>query len=250
MDYLAGKFIWFEHISGDIEKARAFYGELLGWKSDEVPMGEGTYNMIMNGDKGIGGFRSAESGMPSHWMSYVSVTDVDASAAAAARAGATVLQPPTDFAPVGRGATLRDPQGGVFSIWKTTQGDRPDVSPVPVGEWYWNELTTSDATAACAFYKGLLGYEIGEMPMQEGGTYYVLKTGDIPRAGLMKAPCADAPVGWTPYIRVADCDAIHEKALTLGAKSFVAPTDIPDVGRFAILQDSTGAIIGVIRGNQ
>jgi hypothetical protein len=249
MDYLPGKFIWFEHVSSDVDKARAFYGELLGWNSDAVPMGEGSYQMIMNGEDGIGGFRSIDAGQPAHWMSYVSVTDVDATAQAAAAAGAKILLPPTDFPPVGRGATLQDPQGGIFSIWKLNEGDRPD-RPTPIGDWYWNELVTSDAQAALAFYTNLLGYLVDPMPMAGGGTYYVLKTGDTPRGGLMQRSAPNAPTGWLPYLRVADCDASYAEALKLGANSCVEPTDIPNVGRFAVLQDPTGAAVAIIRGEQ
>lgn len=52
MACLHGKFVWFEHFSNDIPKARAFYGELFGWKSDPVPMGEQSYHMIQNGQDG------------------------------------------------------------------------------------------------------------------------------------------------------------------------------------------------------
>lgn len=247
VSYLPGKFIWFEHISNDSEKAVAFYSELLGWQAQQMPLEQGSYTMIMNGEAGIGGFRNDATG-PAYWMSYVSVTDVDASAQAAAQAGATVLQPPTDFPPVGRGATLQDPQGAVFSLWRSNQGDAPDTPSVPIGGWYWNELVTSDPPAACAFYKGLLGYQIEEQPMGDF-TYYLLKTGEIPRAGLFQVPQPGAPVGWEPYLRVADCDASFKLAMELGASVCVEPKDIPGVGRFAILQDPTGAIVGIIHGN-
>lgn len=247
MAYLPGKFIWFEHISSDLQKAQAFYGELLGWTCSSLPLGDEIYHMISNDEEGIGGYRSAEPGQPAQWMSFASVTDVDASAAAAAKAGATILMPPTDFPPVGRGATLRDPQGGMFSIWKLNDGDRPDVPSVPAGHWCWNELATSDPQGAIAFYQGLFGYEIDEMPMAHGGTYYVLKTGDIPRAGLMQNPTPGAPTMWLPYIHVADCDASHQRALKLGASSCVPPTDIPNVGRFTVLQDPLGAVVGLLR---
>ena len=45
MSYLPGKFVWFEHVSNDSAKARAFYGELCGWTSETMPMGEQTYQI-------------------------------------------------------------------------------------------------------------------------------------------------------------------------------------------------------------
>lgn len=136
MAYLHGKFVWFEHMSADGVAASRFYTSLFGWSIQNVDMGAQPYTMINNGADGIGGMRTASPGGRSAWMSYMSVADVDAGARAAQTAGAQVLMPPTDFAPVGRGASLQDPTGGAFSIWKSAEGDAPDRDPVPIGAWY------------------------------------------------------------------------------------------------------------------
>jgi predicted enzyme related to lactoylglutathione lyase len=59
MAYLHGKFVWFEHVSNDVQKSRIFYSELFGWRSDPVPMGDQQYHMIQNAGKG-----SAASAQP------------------------------------------------------------------------------------------------------------------------------------------------------------------------------------------
>ena len=248
MSYLHGKFVWFEHVSKDMPKARTFYAELFGWNSDGVPMGGQQYYMIKNGTAGIGGFRTATPGLQPHWMSYLSVADVDASVAAAQKAGAKILMPPTDFPPVGRGATLADPQGAAFSIWKGADGDREDLDPIPDGDWYWNELMTKDEGAALKFYEGVFGFAHDAMPMGPQFTYYVLKNGGVPRGGLMKAPDPQVPPMWLPYVRVADCDASVARAKRLGANVMKEPTDIPEVGRFAVFVDPTGAALAIIKG--
>lgn len=249
MSYTYGKFVWFEHVSNNVEACKKFYTELLGWNFASFPMGDQTYYMIQNGGEGIGGYRTAPPGVPSHWMSYVSVPDVDASAAAAQKAGAKVLLAPMDFGPVGRGAALTDPQGAAFSIWHNADSDRADVKAIAIGDWYWNELMTSDANAALKFYEGAFGFGHDSMDMGPMGTYYILNKDGVGRAGLMKAPDPKAPTSWTPYIRVADCDASANTAKHLGAQICVPPTDIPNVGRFAILADPTGAMVGIIRGD-
>src|SRR5882762_5526283 len=124
---LPGKFVWFEHVSNDVAKARAFYGKLFGWHIESMPMGDQTYYMIQNGDTGIGGFRTAEPGMPSHWVSYVSVDNVDRSFKSAVANGAKSVLPPTDFGPVGRGAGVADPTGANFCLWTSAESDAPDV---------------------------------------------------------------------------------------------------------------------------
>src|SRR2546423_6216919 len=131
MSYLPGKFIWFEHASADIAKARAFYERLFDWHVEAMPMGGDTYHMLMNGADGIGGLAQAAPGAPSAWQSYISVTDVDTTYRAALAAGATSVLPPTDFPPVGRGATIADPTGATVSLWKSAQGDRADPADKP-----------------------------------------------------------------------------------------------------------------------
>src|SRR5256885_11166083 len=78
---LPGKFVWFELVSRDARKAQAFYGEVFGWKVEPFPMGNGAYEMIYAGDTMIGGYaQPAGERQPSHWISYVSVEDVDTAA--------------------------------------------------------------------------------------------------------------------------------------------------------------------------
>jgi hypothetical protein len=248
MVYLHGKFVWFEHVSNDVQKSCTFYAELLGWKSDPVPVGDQQYHMIQNAGQGIGGFRTAMPGMPNHWMSYLSVADVDGTTRSAQAAGAKMLMPPTDFGPVGRGATIADPTGAALSLWKGAQGDPPDAQTVPPGAWYWTECWTPDAKAALAFYEKVFGYTHSAMDMKSKGTYYVLNKDGIGRAGLMQSTQPNAPPAWLPYVSVADCDATARRATALAAKILVPPMDIPDVGRFTVFMDPAGAVLGAIRG--
>lgn len=250
MPSLPGKFIWYEHFSPDVEKARAFYEPLLGWQVEPMPMGPRTYHMLLNGSGGIGGFRQSRDGEPSQWVSYLSVSDVDASFKAAVQAGAQAVEEPADFPPVGRGATLRDPTGALFSIWTSFGGDRMDWQRVPFGDWYWNELWTQDANKALQFYKSVFGHGHDEMSMGDQGTYLILKTGDVARAGIFQSPDPKTPPMWMPYVHVRDVDAVVAQATQLGATVFMPATDVPEVGRMAAFFDPLGAAVAVIRGVQ
>ena len=55
------------------------------------------------------------------------------------------------------------------------------------------------------------------------------------------------PPNWLPYVMVDDANAIAEKATQLGGKLFVPPTDIPNVGRFSVIQDPQGATFAIIK---
>jgi uncharacterized protein len=251
MSHLPGKFVWFEHFSSDIPKARRFYDALFGWHTESMPLGEQRYSMILNGDgttsAGIGGYRSAPADAAPCWRGYVSVSDVDATYQLALDAGAKGLAAPADFPAVGRGATIADPTGAVLCLWKSAEGDAPDTPKTPIGGWCWNELWTTDDQKALAFYERVLGYTHDSMDMGPQGTYYMLKTGETARAGLMRSVEPKAPPMWLPYVAVAHCDATAAKAGALGGQVVTPPTDIPDIGRFAVVVDPLGAAIAVIK---
>jgi uncharacterized protein len=247
MSYLPGKFVWFEHVSNDIAKARAFYEPLFGWHTESMTMpGSDPYPVIHNSNAGIGGYARAPAGAPNGWLSYLSVADVDTSCTAALGAGAKSLMAPTNYGGAGRAATLADPTGAVFALWKGAQGDPADVEETPLGGWLWNELSTHDDKQALAFYEKVFAFSHDPMPMPNG-TYYVLKQGDKMRGGLTQAMDASTPAMWTQYVRVADCDASAAKAAQLGARIVVPPSDIPQIGRFAMLIDPLGAAIAVMK---
>jgi predicted enzyme related to lactoylglutathione lyase len=116
-----GDFSWTELMTRDIEGAKKFYGEVLGWEMEDMPMGEGQpYTVLKAGGAGVGGImpmpESVPQHVPPHWAAYVTVEDVDATAKKAEQSGATVIVPPTDIPNVGRFCTFQDPQGAVLSV--------------------------------------------------------------------------------------------------------------------------------------
>src|SRR5438093_5068642 len=119
-------------------------------------MGAFTYEMSYTGDTAdtmIGGYAPpASDRQPSHWISYVSVEDVDAAAKAASANGGKLVEAPADIPGVGRRARIADPQGAQLCVMKNADGDPPD-GHAPSGRFFWNELHTSDPTGALAFYE-------------------------------------------------------------------------------------------------
>ncbi|RDS86627.1 VOC family protein [Dyella psychrodurans] len=245
MHYAHGKFVWFEHHSNQRTEAQAFYRALFGWHFEENPMPDGSlYTMAKHGDHGIGGLRvsAQERG---HWLGYVSVPDVDAATHTAVKHGGNVLTQPMDYGPMGRASVIADPQGAVFVLWKSAGGDAPDAPMPAIGSWCWMELLTTHDKAALTFYSAVAGYAHDVKDMGPMGTYYVLKHDGVQRAGVFQP--RDIPMAiWVPYVNVPDCDAAAAKAGQLGATITLPPTDIPAVGRFALLTDPTGASLGVI----
>lgn len=114
-----GHFHWNELATRDVEKAKKFYSDTLGWTYEGMPMPEGTYWVASAGGESVAGIVDAGSdGTPEGWMSYIAVDDVDARAKKAAQAGAKILQPAFDIPGVGRIVILAEP-GGATIGWMT-----------------------------------------------------------------------------------------------------------------------------------
>jgi predicted enzyme related to lactoylglutathione lyase len=118
-----GSFYWNELMTRDVGKAKAFYGDVIGWTFEAMPMLDGgTYWIAKVGDRPVGGIfdiTAPEFGpVPESWMSYIAVDDVDARVKKAQSCGATLMKPIFDVPGVGRIAILREP-GGAGIGWMT-----------------------------------------------------------------------------------------------------------------------------------
>jgi len=106
----------------DVARSKKFYGDLIGWRADEMPMGDGsTYTVLMKSDGPAGGLMRmpVEHGsMPPQWLPYVAVDDVDAAAAKVARLGGQVVAPAFDMPTVGRICIIADPDGARLGLIK------------------------------------------------------------------------------------------------------------------------------------
>ena len=111
----------------------------------------------------------------------------------------------------------------------------------------WSELITTDVDAAKSFYGEVFNWTFEDAPM-EGMTYTLFNANGKEIGGIMPTPeqAEGMPPAWGLYITVDDVDATAEKAVGLGAKISMPPSDIPEVGRFCVLQDPQGAYISII----
>jgi predicted enzyme related to lactoylglutathione lyase len=187
------------------------------------------------------------AGVPSNWLSYISVEDADAAAARARELGGTVVAGPMDVMEHGRMAVVRDPGGATFALWQTRTNPGIGVRGEP-GSLGWNELAAPDTAQAQAFYHGLFGWDA--QTTRTGDLDYTTFNGPTGMvAGMygLTPRMEGMPPCWLPYFIVEDTDAAAEKARSLGATIHVGPQDIPGIGRFALVQDPQGAMFYVIR---
>lgn len=252
-----GHMVWYDLMSPDPKRSAQFYRDLLGWEIKDVDMGVGRpYTMIHNQGESIGGIESTDPSqqVPAHWIAYVSVSDLEGAVKKAESMGGKIPVRPKEIPNVGRFAVVVDPTGAMISPYQSANPS-PDWKPSQgPGNFCWNELLTHDTGSAGKFYAEVFGWNLnahgtGELGTGEVGTYYVFQRGESWAAGMMQMPAeAQAPSHWIPYIAVNDVDASARRAKELGAKVFVEPRDIPDVGRFSVLQDPVGATFALFKG--
>jgi predicted enzyme related to lactoylglutathione lyase len=247
-----GRFVWHDLMTSEPEASLKFYTELFGWETREIEMGGmGKYTFIKAGGRENGGMVAMDpaQGIPSHWLSYLTVDDVDDLVQRAGDLGLEVRFPPTDIPEVGRFAVVADPTGAVFAPFK---GLRP-APPVPeglppAGAFCWNELLTHDTTAAGEFYRTVCGWGAEDVDMGEMGTYTLFKREGKDAGGMMQMPPdAQAPSSWLLYVAVDDVDETAKRIGEMNGQLYVTPKEIPDVGRFAVAADPNGAVFAIYK---
>ena len=122
-------------------------------------------------------------------------------------------------------------------------GKRENYAP---GTFCWVDLVTTDPAGAKTFYTGLFGWEAEDVPAGEAGTYTLLRLGGDEVCGLyeMDAERRDqgAPPHWLSHVSVEDADAVASRARELGGTVVYGEVfDVGEYGRFAIVQDPSGA---------
>ena len=246
-----GTFCWPELATLDQNGAKKFYTGLFGWTFKDTDMGpQGVYTIFQSDGADVGALytmRDEEKAMmPPHWNAYVSVESADKSTVQAKELGATVIMEPFDVMEHGRMAILMDPAGAVFSVWEAKK--HIGVNKLDeANSLCWTELMTKDAAKATDFYSKLLPWKPESMSMDGGMSYTVFKRGDASAGGMMQIQPEMGPIPphWKSYFAVDDVDASAAKAQSLGGTVMVPAQNIPNMGRFAIIEDPSHAIFGI-----
>ncbi|MCA9570609.1 MAG: VOC family protein [Myxococcales bacterium] len=245
MAYTDHSFCWHGIVSTDPAAARAFYTTALGWRAEAMQMGQDTSTVL---DPGDGVPRAhlgppPESGVPSHWDSYLRVEDVDAATAKAATNGGAVLVPPTDL-PVGRFSVVTSPSGAAISLYREADPASTDA-PGDAGV-HWVELHSHELAADLAWLEATFGIGSDTMPMPTG-PYHVLKQGERMVGGAMAAMQPGAPSMWLVWLMVDDVDARAASIREAGGNVLSERMDVPGVGAMFVVADPTGGVFGIIQ---
>jgi len=249
-EHHAGKVIWAELVTPNLETAERFYATLFGWTFKVQPT-SGHYALaLLNGEPVAGlvhhPLREGEKRQP-YWLTFIAVRDVDAADRIAVDGGGKIVVAPRTYAARGRQAVLTDPQGAPFAVIASLSGDAPDYL-AENGAWIWSSLLTRDAEAGIAFYQNVFGYEVFDLQSDDGLQHAVLSTDNLARASVNALPvdAVHRQSHWLNFVRVADAADTATRAVAAGGRILVAPRVDRHGGKFAVIADPAGAPFGVM----
>ena len=242
--YPRGTFCWVDLGTTELDAARAFYRDLLGWTIEEVKSPDpGPYLIARVDGKDVVGLHAHSEGTAHGWDSYVAVDDLDATLARIGALGGDTGEGPHDIPGSGRTAAVTDPSGARVCLWQA-QGFQGARLVNETGTWSWNDLSTRDPAAAEAFYTGLFGWAF----RQVAPVYWSISRGEDLLIGGMRTVEEDPPgppPNWMPYFVMADLDAAGGQVGELGGAVVVPPLEVP-AGRFLVAADPAGATFGLL----
>jgi len=249
--HLQGKIVWADLVTPNLAGAEAFYTGLFGWSMRAIHIGNTDYAVASADGRPIAGLVQKTLAPGEHkqpdWLTFIAVRDADAAVRAAAADGAKILSKPATYGGRGRQAVLAGPDGAVFAVLASNSGDPGDFLAEP-GEWIWSALLTQDPDGAAKFYKAVFGYDVFDLPSDDGLEHVVLSSQDYARAGINSLPLDThhRHAHWLNFIRVKDTPEAAAKAEALGGKILVEPRVDRHGGRIALLADPYGAPFGVM----
>ncbi|MBB1387706.1 VOC family protein [Pseudoalteromonas sp. SG45-5] len=248
-----GIFCWSELCTQNWKEGKNFYTSLFNWGYDDQAIGEGVYYTMLQkqGDDIAAMYEmpkeQVDGGVPSHWLAYIAVDNVDNCAVKAKTLGAEIIAGPHDVVNAGRMLMLKDPAGATVALWQANE-HRGCKRLGELNTPYWHELATRDSKVSSDFYCSLLGWTSEIKPM-EGMDYTLFLVDGQPIAGMLEMTSEwpeDISAHWMIYFAVKNCDATVNKAVSFGGEICVPATDIPEVGRFSVICDPQGAVFSVI----
>jgi predicted enzyme related to lactoylglutathione lyase len=243
--------IWVDLVTPDLAGAKRFYGSLFGWTFRDLSTDESGYTLALLGARPVGGLlqRKLPPGGQRRpgWLTFIAVRDVEQARRFALAHGATLLAEARNYPKRGWQAIFADPQGAVFAVLASSAGDPPDVLAIP-GGWIWSSLIARDPDRDAAFYQALFGYELHDVPAQDGRQHFILSSDGYARASANGLPAdkPDRPSHWLNFVRVANVADAVAKASSLGGSVLVEPHMDRHGGRIAVLADPQGARFGVM----
>ncbi|AXE78809.1 VOC family protein [Streptomyces atratus] len=239
---------WADAMFPDLDGAKSFYGDVLGWTFGESSSEFGNYTQAYADGKAVAAVVPPMPGQEgqSAWCLYLASPDAAATAAKIRENGGETLMDPMEVGEFGTMLLARDPSGVVFGVWQAGSHEGFESQGVP-GAFCWAEVFTREPEKSDAFFCAVFPYSMVKME-DDAVDFRMFNLGDKTVMGRMKMGDEfppEVPPHMNVYFTVADCDAAVAKATERGAVLRFGPMTMP-FGRFAALTDPQGAAFSVI----
>ncbi|MFD4791774.1 VOC family protein [Streptomyces sp. NPDC058459] len=244
----AGTPCWADAMFTDLEAAKRFYGDVLGWTFGETSSQYGGYTQAYADGKAVAAVVPTVPGREdrSQWCLYFASPDAAATTAKIRENGGEVLTEPMRVSDFGTMVIAREPSGAVFGVWQGDAHEGFEAVATP-GAYCWAEVFTRAPEKADAFLSGVFPYRMKEMA--DGHVdFRLFDLGADPVLGRMRMGeefPPEVPSHVNVYFTVDDCDAAVARAAEKGAVLRFGPMTSP-FGRFAALTDPQGVVFSVI----
>ncbi|MFD4241262.1 VOC family protein [Streptomyces sp. NPDC058525] len=255
-EFTEGAPCWVDAMFADVEAAKTFYADVLGWTFGEASSEYGNYTQAYSDGKAVAAVVPPMPGAdaPSQWCLYLHSPDVAATAEKVTSNGGEVLMGPMQVGSFGSMLIAKEPSGAVFGVWQP--GDHKGFEKMgEAGAYAWAELYTREPDKPDGFLPAVFPYstqqmDAGDDPEAAGMDFKVYSVGgpENPVLGRMKMGDEfppEVPSYVQVYFGVPNCDEAVEKAKKHGGQLVSGPMDSP-FGRFAALTDQQGAAFAVI----
>ncbi|MDN3024326.1 VOC family protein [Streptomyces sp. S.PB5] len=239
---------WADAMFSDVEGAKSFYGDVLGWTFGEASSEFGNYTQAYADGKAVAAVVPPMPGQEgqSQWCLYFASPDAAATAGKIRENGGEVLMEPMAVGDFGTMCLGRDPSGAVFGVWQAGAHEGFEAVGEP-GAYAWAEVFTREPEKTDAFLTAVFPYRAKQM-QDDAIDFRIYDVGENTVLGRMKMTDEfppEVPSYVNVYFAVPDCDDAVAKATKLGGVLRFGPMDSP-FGRFAALSDPQGASFSVI----
>ncbi|MFE2101058.1 MULTISPECIES: VOC family protein [unclassified Streptomyces] len=239
---------WADAMFTDVEGAKKFYGEVLGWTFGDASSEYGNYTQAYANGRAVAAVVPPMPGQEgqSQWCLYFASPDAAATAARIRESGGEVLMEPMQVGDFGTMCLALEPSGAVFGVWQAGVHEGFEATAVP-GAYTWAEVFTRDPDKTDTFLTAVFPYAAKQLE-DDGVDFRVFNLGDDTVLGRMRMTDEfppEIPSYINVYFGVDDCDAAVARATKLGGILRFGPMSSP-FGRFAALSDPQGANFSVI----
>jgi hypothetical protein len=248
-----GRFVWYELMTTDMEAAKAFYANVVGWGTRDASMPGLAYTLFTAGEASVSGLMvlpedaRKKMGAKPTWIGYVGVNDVDAAADRIKHLGGAVHFSPKEIPNVSRFAVVSDPQMATLALFKWLKPGQAEPAELSApGRVGWHELLAADWEQALAFYGELFGWQKADADIGAMGTYALFSAGGQTIGGMFTKPAMVPVPFWLYYFNIGDIDAAAKRVKAGRGQILNGPIAVPGGNWIVQCTDPQGAMFALV----